>query len=195
MMAKQSDRKQAAPVSLASVARGTLTAITFRSRVDKLDKIIPPLPVPSKDQNSADGIIDLLHETMESAMSGFSEEDAACVAVSLRTITDENVDRSPYGVWWRALREGWCRFPDVTPTAVRDVMLAYADQPASSSPSSIVCNSCGMLLPRDFGPCPVCGTGKRNDGIWDRNWPSLARGTARWTNLDRHLDAGERAER
>jgi hypothetical protein len=71
---------------------------------------------------------------------------------------------------------------------MREVMLAYADQPANNCPS-IVCNGCGMLMPSGFGPCPVCRTGKGPDGIWDRNWPWLAHGTARWLGMDRHRDA------
>jgi hypothetical protein len=153
--------------------------VNLRGRLDRLDKLIPPLPEPSKEQRSAEGLAAMLFEAIETA--SLTDEEAAKVSASLRA----EVDRGPYAEWFRALREGWCRIPEVTPAAMRAVMLAYADQPTSNSPA-LVCNGCGMFLPRDFGPCPVCRTEK------DRNWPWLARGTARWTHLDRHLNASER---
>jgi hypothetical protein len=67
---------------------------------------------------------------------------------------------------------------------MREIMLAYADAPGSSLLESLVCDACGMFLPRDFGPCPICGGDKR-----DRNWPWLARGSARWMEMERHVGA------
>jgi hypothetical protein len=77
----------------------------------------------------------------------------------------------PYATWCRTLRDGGCRIPPVvTPAIMRDVMMAFAESSTGDAGlAALVCNACGMFLPRDFGPCPICGGDRK-----DRNWPWLA---------------------
>jgi hypothetical protein len=135
--------------------------MTFRARVEKLDKIIPPLPVPKPEDRAAEDLVDLLFDAMKAVQ--FTDEEEARVDASF---AEPDKHRNPYRVWVRALREGWCRLPEVTPAIMREIMLAFAVPPTwDHCAMALVCNACGMLLPRDIGPCPICGTGKRPDGI------------------------------
>ena len=160
--------------------------MTLRNRIEQLDKIVPPLPEPKPEVRASAALVDLLLDAIDAAASEFSDDEAARVNAAMAEPDDY---RNPYVARIRTLRKGDCRIPEVTPAIMRDVMLGFAEPRGDRQLAAMVCNECGMFLPRDVGACPICGTGKRDDGIWDRHWLWLARGTAHWLGLDRHLNA------
>jgi hypothetical protein len=139
---------------------------------------------------------DMLHSAAP-AITNNEEVDRIAVAVR-----DES-SRSPYTRWVEALCSGYCRLPEMSPAVAREMLLAFLE-PATwdylSGLDEMVCDGCGMLLPRNFGPCPVCGChwkgnveelGETYPNVKDRSWPWLSRSAARWLHLDRHLNAPE----
>lgn len=148
--------------------------MNLRGRVAALDKIIPPLPVPKPEDMAGDALVALLFEAMEAVALTDEEADRVLPIVQAEDY------RNPLVAWAEAIRKGRCRVPEISPAVIGEIMLAYA---ALSRPEAMVCNACGMLLPREFGPCPICGGEQAN-----RSRPGSS-SSARWLGMDRHVGA------
>jgi hypothetical protein len=154
--------------------------VNILARVARLEEAIPPPPPPSREERSVEVVLHLFFDVILSAP--FTDEEAGRVLAALQIEPDS---ASPFYNVLRAIRNGWCRVPEMAPATMRDVVLAMIDRPPAALPA-MTCNGCGMLAPRCDDPCLVCGADKK-----DRIWPWMSSRTARWLQLDRHLKAPE----
>jgi hypothetical protein len=156
--------------------------MSIRSRLARLEKATPPLPVVDRNEQSAKRMIDLFWDI--ACATPLTEEEGCRIQAALDE-TNQTFQRCPYMLWFRALREGWCRLPEMSPAIARDVLLAFI-HPAHvyAYSAAMVCNECGMLVPRNMAVCPICGGSEK-----DRSWAHQSNVRARWLGLDRHLNA------
>jgi hypothetical protein len=179
----------------------------LQRRLARLEQIWPAPPPPSKGdlarkkrwENVAErwcGLLGKAHKLLNN-----SEREQ--VEVALKQILDGF--QGPYGNWLINLREGRCRLPEIAPTAMKALLLAWLSPEVDCG---MVCCECGLEypqhkaplqewklfpgkvpfqspspwydLPRLFAACPGCGA---SDCKVD--WPHLiAERSYPWKHLD-----------
>jgi hypothetical protein len=122
----------------------------------------------------------------------------------------------PYADWLEHLREGMCRLPELPPTAMKDVLLAWL---APEANGGMVCRQCGLEYPQHKNPpfseykllpgkrpfegpppwydlpylfeaCPGCGASRHEVDWWFQTFYDLP-----WKRLDGFVGQEKRPER
>jgi hypothetical protein len=141
---------------------------------------------------------DRLGELLEAALALMSEEEGQRVVDALEQFNDRQA--GPFAGWFRDLAKERCRLPDLAPTAMKAVLLAWLSPECDSI--ARVCRQCGLEypdhkrpplsewkllpgkvpqqgpppwydLPDFFDACPGCGA-----SIRDFDWATAVEGSS-----------------
>jgi hypothetical protein len=123
----------------------------LQRRVARLEQLLPATqalmpddPLREKRLQFVSQRMDRLVARAEELMSAAEREQVRLASEQLR----DNFD-GPYGDWLSHLREGMCRLPDVSPAAMKDLLLAWLKPEADRG---MVCNQCGLEYPQHRSP-------------------------------------------
>jgi hypothetical protein len=153
----------------------------LKSRLERLEQRLPPPPLEDReDQQRWRPISRRFGKLLESAWSLMSADERQHFEQAVEAVPD--VTRGPLGRWLLDLRDGRCRLPELSPPAMKDLLLGWL-HPEAGQP--MVCNGCGLEYPRRkrpphagipvagfFDACPGCGA-SRYDTSWPDRTPSL----------------------
>jgi hypothetical protein len=180
----------------------------LRSRVVRLERFLPPRPASAaedlKRQRRWHQVVDRWERLLRGAEPLLSAAEQEHVDLALKALVDNC--GGPCADWLRDLRDGWCRLPELSPKAMKELLLAWLSPQADGGQ---VCCRCGLEYPRHqipplrawkllpgkkplegpppwydlpmlFSVCPGCGAASA-----DFDWPHRTRECRRaWMDED-----------
>jgi len=170
----------------------------LKHRLQRLaDKLPPPAPDRTEAHQRWKEVLARFCRLVEQATDLVSEEEELAVLPALCALTAGPVLSGPYACWFRDLRDGWCRLPEIPAAVMKELLLAWLVPGVSGG---LTCRNCGLEYPHQnhrplLAACPGCASVE-----WD--WTHLVRDyDSAWKSLDgyagdpRHADADLRAGR
>jgi hypothetical protein len=104
---------------------------------------VPPLPEDKERRQRVKRQFARLADLLEAAAALMSEEQGQRVLAALDLFNDRQ--DGPYADWFRDLARGRCRLPDMTPAAMKAVLLAWLSPECDCF--ARVCRQCGLEYP------------------------------------------------
>jgi hypothetical protein len=119
----------------------------LRNRVERLELRLPapksPTPEQLQERRLWRRVARRFKSLLNQAESLLNEAEHAAVAAALELFLSEGT--GPLRGWLHDLRHGLCRLPELTPEAMRSLLLAFLNPGRGDSR---VCNLCGLESPR-----------------------------------------------
>jgi hypothetical protein len=182
----------------------------IQHRIARLERLAPPLP-PAEDlrRKRFGKVLNRWMRLCRAAGPLLTPEEDQCVGQALERLANEL--EGPFAVWMCDLRDGRCRLPELTPAAMRSLLVAWLSPEVDGG---MVCNGCGLEYPRHKAPpmgqwkllpgkkpqegpppwydlpeffplCPHCSASR-----FDVDWPHLVdQHTHAWRELDGYVGA------
>ena len=170
-----------------------LPPMRIRNRIEQLEKTLPP-PPPSADIDDrlvkrCGAIFKRLFRLVKTASELMTEDEIIQVAEAWQQCLYHRT--GPLQKWFGDLLNGKCRLPEITPQAMKDLLLAWLSPECDSF--ACLCLQCGMEYPHArlslaykgppfFTSCPGCGASCN-----DMEWVHLASGHRPWMELDGYI--------
>jgi rubredoxin len=185
-------------------------AMKMKRRVERLERAMPPPPPDETlQQKRWQKVLARFLRLLKQAATLLSPDEEQRVAQALVDTGDSDGRRSPYAGWLWGLQHGRCRLPNLQPTVMKELLLAWLLPEADGG---MVCNRCGLEYPRHktpplsawrllpgkkwgegpppwydlpelFQACPNCGASR-----YDMDWPHLVEGHDHaWKELDGYV--------
>jgi hypothetical protein len=171
-------------------------------RVERLEHSLPPA-ADDRWQQCWDAVVDRFAQLVLDAEPLLVGDEQQRVGAALGQLVAERI--GPLSAWLWHLREGWCRLPELSLPAMKDLLVAWVSPEAAGSR---VCNRCGLDYPKHqtpmtrwqllpgkqyrvgpppwfdlpdfFTACPSCG-----NSVFDVDSPHRTERTAHaWKELD-----------
>jgi hypothetical protein len=186
--------------------------VKTRRRLERLEEKFPPLPPPppgqaERERRRREVLSRWVRLTRSALELLVCAEEGDRVARALAELADDW--RGPYAHWLGDLADGRCRLPELTPEAMKALLLAWLSDEVDFA---CVCTGCGLEyphhrppplgewqclpgkrplvgpppwydLPAFFRACPHCGASDR-----DVEWAHLVKSGGRaWQALDGYV--------
>jgi hypothetical protein len=123
----------------------------WQRRLARLEQIWPAPPPPSKEdlqrQKRWISVVQRLGRLLGQADKLMTGLERKRVGLALDHIV--NGFSGPFANWFTNLRDGSCRLPELTPSAMKDLLLAWISPEADRG---MVCRQCGLEYPKHKYP-------------------------------------------